>query len=118
MTMLPGALRTEDAKERWDDDWYVEPPEAVAALFDNVRFVGWVHDPACGAGNIPKIARQYGYNASGCDLVDRGFPCASVFLSLIKGACGPSSPSEISRDRGSTSDDHFCNRYYFIRQAM
>ncbi len=52
------------------DDWYVEQEWAVARLFDVERFAGALHDPACGKGTIPLMARAYGYRATGSDLVD------------------------------------------------
>lgn len=54
------------------NDWYVEPPEAVAALFAVERFEGHILDPCCGIGTIPRVARAHGYRAAGSDLVDRG----------------------------------------------
>jgi len=59
--------------ERNGNDWYVEPPRAVTALLDVEPFSGSIHDPACGGGNIPKVAASRGYVATGSDIVDRGF---------------------------------------------
>lgn len=56
------------------NDWYVEPPEAVAALLAVERFEGRIHDPACGGGTIPRVGRAHGYRVSGSDIVDRGAP--------------------------------------------
>lgn len=56
------------------DDWYVEPPEAVAALLRVERFEGRVLDPACGGGTIPRVCRAFGLDAHGSDLRDRGAP--------------------------------------------
>ena len=55
------------------DDWYVEPPHAVRALFAAESFAGTIWDPACGRGTIPIVAQQCGYHAFGTDLVDRGY---------------------------------------------
>lgn len=73
MSSLPGAQRALHRRERWPRDWYVEPSWTVHALFDRVRFVGLIHDPACGGGTIPRVARERGFIATGSDLVDRGF---------------------------------------------
>src|SRR6478672_12482769 len=73
MSFLPGRLRAKHAQPRWDDDWYIEPAACVHTLFDSVHFEGQIHDPACGSGNIPMVARDRGFKASGSDLVHRGF---------------------------------------------
>jgi hypothetical protein len=73
MSSLPGALRALHQRPRWDRDWYVEPAWAVEALFDMVRFVGAIHDPCCGGGTIPKVARGRGFMATGSDIINRGF---------------------------------------------
>lgn len=57
--------------ERDGFDWYVEPEVATAALLKVERFVGRIHDPSCGQGNIVRTLIQHGYHASGSDLVDR-----------------------------------------------
>jgi len=64
------------------DDWYVEPRKAVFALFTAERMWGSVWDPACGSGNIPKLADEWGYTAIASDLKDRGYGETGVdFLS-------------------------------------
>jgi hypothetical protein len=78
MSQLPGKLRSEHAHERWSNDWYVEPPDCVHALFDAVQFIGSIHDPCCGGGTIPKVAMQNGYLATGSDIQYRGFPVEKV----------------------------------------
>jgi hypothetical protein len=61
---------------------YVEPPWVSRRLFEVERFTGPVHDPACGFGNVVRSARDAGLEASGADLVDRGFGSELVdFLS-------------------------------------
>jgi hypothetical protein len=71
--MLPGPLRVLHARPRWSRDYYVEPAWCVQALFEAVPFSGPVHDPACGSGTIVHVARALGYEATGSDLVARGF---------------------------------------------
>ncbi len=73
MSTLPGPLRALHAKQRWPRDYYVEPDWCVHALFDSVTFSGPIHDPACGSGTIVKVARALGYEATGSDLIARGF---------------------------------------------
>ena len=52
-------------------DFYVETEEAVASLFDAVRFVGDIWDPACGTGTIPKIAAARGFYVYASDIAGR-----------------------------------------------
>lgn len=54
-------------------DWYVEAAAAVEGLFDVQRFTGWVWDPACGIGTIPKVCEAKGLKVIATDLVDRGY---------------------------------------------
>lgn len=68
--------------DRADADWYVEEPSAVRALLERERFDGAILDPACGCGNIPLVCREFGYEAEGRDIVDRGFgPVQDFFRS-------------------------------------
>lgn len=73
MSFLPGHLRAEFARARNSNDWYVEPPECVHSLFDRVTFDGSIHDPCCGGGTIPSVAKLCGYDVTGSDIVDRGW---------------------------------------------
>jgi hypothetical protein len=73
MSLLPGKLRALHKRPRQADDWYRESRKAVVSLFEAVTFSGTVHDPCCGEGLIVEIAREYGYEATGADLIDRGF---------------------------------------------
>lgn len=57
--------------KRDDLDHYVEPQRCTAQLLARERFVGGIHDPACGFGNIVKACHAAGYQATGSDLVDR-----------------------------------------------
>lgn len=73
MSQLPGRLRSEHARDRWDNDFYVEPASCVHSLFDTVHFYGSIHDPCCGHGNVVTVAKQRWLEATGSDLRDRGF---------------------------------------------
>lgn len=66
-------IREKDAHiwERDPFDWYVEPHECSAALFQLEQFVGPIWDPACGMGRIVEQARLFGYEAVGTDIVER-----------------------------------------------
>ncbi len=61
--------------ERDTLDWYVEPPECSAALFQLEEFKGTVWDPACGLGRIVEQARLAGLEAFGSDIVARSPLC-------------------------------------------
>lgn len=77
---MRGPLRKRESSlwEREANDWYVEPEWVSARLFEEERFTGFVHDPACGMGNIVKSARAAGLDASGEDIVSRGPYCSRV----------------------------------------
>lgn len=66
------------ARERAEADWYVEPPTAVEGLFDVQRFSGWVWDPACGRGTIPKVCEAKGLKVIATDLYDRGYGVPNI----------------------------------------
>lgn len=54
-------------------DWYVEPESATLALLDVEEFIGTIHDPACGSGNIIRACHRRGrLSAWGMDIADRG----------------------------------------------
>jgi hypothetical protein len=73
MSLLPGKKRTEVKQERVKDDWYTENRWAAEQLFAQMPLTGPIHDPACGEGRIVIAARRAGYEATGSDLIDRGF---------------------------------------------
>jgi hypothetical protein len=80
MSLLPGRERADFKQERAANDWYWEQSECIRTSFRTVQVEGAIHDPACGSGRIPTVAREFGYKATGSDLVDRGygFPTASI----------------------------------------
>jgi hypothetical protein len=47
-------------------------------LLAAVTFRGPIQDPCCGSGRIPPVARGFGYEATGSDIVDRGFGVGDV----------------------------------------
>lgn len=58
----------------WEVDglnWYVEPRVATESLLKVERFVGAIHDPSCGQGNIVRELLVAGYQATGTDVVRR-----------------------------------------------
>lgn len=68
-------LREKKARlwKRDELDWYCEPVQATTALLRVEKFVGYVLDPACGTGNIPRafIEAGYGTKVYGSDIVRR-----------------------------------------------
>lgn len=65
--------RLDPVYERHAFDWYKEDRACVDKLLDAVLFEGPIHDPACGSGNIPRVAIAHGLQATGSDLVHRGY---------------------------------------------
>lgn len=66
--------KIEKAAHVWERDgldWYVEPELATAKLLSKERFVGKIHDPSCGGGNIVRACIGAGYDASGSDITTR-----------------------------------------------
>ncbi len=58
----------------WDQDphgWYVEPERCTEQLAKREKFIGTIHDPCCGGGNIVRVLRRAGYHATGSDIVAR-----------------------------------------------
>jgi hypothetical protein len=83
LSLLPGALRAKHQKPLAPQSWYWEPEEAIHALFAALPEIGFdlkgpIHDPGCGSGRIPRVARSCGYEATGSDLVDRGYGVGGV----------------------------------------
>ncbi len=74
---LRGPLRKRESSlwAREENDWYVEPEWVSARLFEEERFEGSIHDPACGSGNIVKSALAAGLDATGSDIVARSAYC-------------------------------------------
>jgi hypothetical protein len=78
MSLLPGAKRAAHQQELAPLSWYWEPEEVTEQLLREITFCGPVHDPCCGSGRIPILARRFGYEATGSDIVDRGFGVGGV----------------------------------------
>jgi hypothetical protein len=79
--------RTENSHifEREANNHYVEPFWVPRRLFEEEKFIGNVCDPCCGFGRIPLAARAAGYEAIGCDLIDRGFEYYNISDFLLSG---------------------------------
>ena len=60
--------------DRADLEWYPEPERCTTQLCAAEPFIGPIHDPACGGGNIVRALLAQGYDATGSDLVNRVGP--------------------------------------------
>jgi hypothetical protein len=78
MSLLPGAARAAHQQPLAPQFWYWEPVWCVEKLFEEVIFTGPVHDPCCGSGRIPITAQKFGYEATGSDLVYRGYGIGGI----------------------------------------
>jgi hypothetical protein len=59
--------------EREANEHYVEPEWCSERLFEEEEFDGPIWDPCCGFGRIVISAKKAGLNASGSDLINRGW---------------------------------------------
>jgi hypothetical protein len=73
VSLLPGAPRALHQQPLVPHSWYWEPVDCIERLFEEVTFTGPIHDPCCGAGRIPITTQKFGYEATGSDLIDRGY---------------------------------------------
>ncbi len=73
--------RTVSDYARQDDDWYVEPSWVVDMLCRAITFEGYIHDPCCGQGTIPKRLHELKLGMpSGADIVRRtNYPVQDFF---------------------------------------
>lgn len=59
---------------RQAQEWYVEPERCTHQLAAAETFIGAIHDPSCGGGNVVKALLAEGYPVTGSDIVERGAP--------------------------------------------
>lgn len=71
--------------EKHQDNFYVEPPWCSRRLFQEERFPGQIHDPACGLGRIVLSAHDAGLEAWGADKVRRSHFCREEIDFLTQG---------------------------------
>ncbi len=72
---------------RLKNDAYETPPEALDALFENVKLGPMIFDPACGKHRrVVKAARRHGLTAAGSDIAI-SYPRAD-FLNMVNGSLG------------------------------
>lgn len=64
---------TSTSRVRVKDDYYATPPESTMALLDREIFEGNILEPACGAGHMSEVLKEYGYDVVSNDLIDRGY---------------------------------------------
>jgi len=58
---------------RADADFYPTPRIAITSLLNQEKFNGNIFEPACGAGHISKVLKEYNYTVISSDLVNRGY---------------------------------------------
>jgi hypothetical protein len=78
MSFLPGKARAAHQQELVHLSWYWEPESVTRRLLEEITFSGPIHDPCCGSGRIARVARELGYEATGSDIVDRGFGAGGI----------------------------------------
>jgi hypothetical protein len=78
MSFLPGKARATHQQELVPLSWYWEPEAVTRRLLEELTFHGPIHDPCCGSGRIPRVAAEFGYEATGADIVDRGYGIGGV----------------------------------------
>ena len=78
MSFLPGKSRAAHQQGLVPLFWYWEPDSVTEQLLEAMTFRGPIHDPCCGSGRIPIVARRFGYEATGADIVDRGFGVGGI----------------------------------------
>lgn len=64
-----------DRSKKWERapyDWYRESPRVVEQLMHGVDFGDdLIWDPCCGVGNVLDVAKRYGHETFGSDIIDR-----------------------------------------------
>ncbi len=66
------------AKPRLEHDFYRSPPSVAQGLLSVERFMGPIHEPACGDGAISQVLEDCGHTVVSEDLIDRGFGAGGV----------------------------------------
>jgi hypothetical protein len=117
---LRGPLRKRDSSlwERERNDWYVEPEWCSARLFEEEKFEGGIHDPACGSGNIVKSARAAGLHALGSDIVARSELCGWTRDFLGETHWKNCYDNIVSNPPFKLCDDRKNKRFPFVEQAL
>lgn len=77
MVNRPASKTTAKKYDRAPYDWYRESPRVVEQLFHGLSAAGvsfgddLIWDPCCGAGNVLDVAKRYGHQTIGSDIIDR-----------------------------------------------
>lgn len=61
-------------KIRVENDYYATDPRAVETLLQRETFDKNILEPCIGGGHIAKVLEKHGYNVTGMDIIDRGYP--------------------------------------------
>lgn len=117
---LRGPLRKRESSlwERERNDWYVEPEWCSARLFEDEKFEGLIHDPACGSGNIVKSARAASLDATGSDIVARSELCHWIEDFVQPDRLASYHDNIVSNPPFKLCDDRKNKRFPFVEQAL
>ena len=67
-------------KDRFANDFYETPIDAVESLTNYEKFKGKIWEPSCGKGAISESLIKTGYEVYSSDLIDRGYGEVKDFL--------------------------------------
>lgn len=81
-TFVTLAASSHSQGEREANDYYATEPKALRVLFDEgkVKLKDPVLEPSCGEGHLSEVLKEYGYNVTSRDLIDRGYGEVADFL--------------------------------------
>ncbi len=68
---VAGAFASGNHPNREKTDFYPTPPAFTAALLDREHFHHHIWEPACGRGDISKVAENFGYSVFNSDIEPR-----------------------------------------------
>jgi len=102
MRAMTGAARAGKARE--ENDFYRSPPSLTDGLLSVERFMGPIHEPACGDGAISKVLVDCGHTVVSEDLIDRGYGVGGV--DFLARACAPGNcPNLVTNPPFALSDE-------------
>jgi len=116
---LRGPLRKRKSNlwQREANDWYQEPSWCSLRLFEEERFNGAIHDPACGGGNIVRSAAASGLDAAGWDIVMRDAAACNGLQDWLT-YDGPSFDNIVSNPPFALCDDRKTGAHPFVEKCL
>ena len=73
-----------DNTDRPDNDYYATDPKATRLLLEVEEFNSNILEPCCGGGHMAEVLKEYGYNVTASDIVDRGYGVIKDFFDINK----------------------------------